>query len=191
MPHLPVGWTVTNQAGPQAGPARQPSPDFNSDDSNSDNDQQQNLDIAPDSPGWEDVEAEETEDLQVKCLLCSKTLPEAREMLSHCAEAHDLDFLAIVKREGLDFYGMIKLVNYIRSSAKAGSETADTSNIDLWKDDKFLQPVLEEDALLFSLDDLVEEAGEGNGNGKVPDYDEVEAARVALERKTGLEGVPE
>lgn len=189
MSHLPVGWTVSNKDGAQAGPVRRPSPDLNGDDSASEGDDQ-GLDIAPDSPGWEDIEADEDEDLSVKCLLCGDVFPQPRPMLDHCAATHGLDLLGVVKRHSLDFYGTIKLVNYVRGSASAGVRVVDTSSPDLWEDERFLQPVLENDALLFSLDELIENAG-SEGNGKVPDYDDMEAARAAREQKTDLEDVPE
>jgi protein arginine N-methyltransferase 3 len=48
------------------------------------------------------------------------------------------------------------LVNYIRSEAKNGNIKPDVSSFELFQDDKYLQPVLEDDALLFCLDELVE-----------------------------------
>ena len=187
MAHLPVGWTVSNKDGASAGPARRPSPDLDGDSGSDDG--EQGLDIAPDSPGWEDVEAEEDEDLSIKCLLCEHVFHQKNPMLDHCSMTHGLDFMALVKQHALDFYGMIKLVNYIRAAAANESASVDASDADLWKDDKFLQPVMEEDALLFSLDELVEDGGEANG--KVPDYDDMEAARAAREQRTELDDVPE
>lgn len=188
MSHLPVGWTVSNKDGSQAGPARRPSPGPE-DDSGSEGDER-GLDIAPDSPGWEDVEADEDEDLNVKCLVCSETYPAARRMLDHCSTIHGLDLLSAIKQHSLDFYGTIKLVNYIRSAANDGSKSLDTSTPELWKEDKYLQPMLENDALLFSLDDLIDNAADER-NGKVPDYDDMEAAKVARAQKAELEDVAE
>jgi hypothetical protein len=54
----------------------------------------------------------------------------------------------------LDFYSSIKLVNYIRAEVKAGKERPDVSDPSLWADDKYLQSTLEDDALLFGLDEL-------------------------------------
>lgn len=62
----------------------------------------------------------------------------------------------------LDFYGTIRLVNYIRTSTKA-SRIPDMSSKALFEDEKFLQPVLEDDALLFGLDDIVDEEEEAGG----------------------------
>ena len=50
---------------------------------------------------------------------------------------------------------MIKLVNFIRSEVRSGNLTPDLSSGSAWEDDKYLQPVLEDDALLYSLDEIV------------------------------------
>ena len=54
----------------------------------------------------------------------------------------------------LDFLGTIKLVNYIRFEVKRGNRKPDLSTKQLFEDERFLQPTLEDDALLYSLDDL-------------------------------------
>lgn len=55
---------------------------------------------------------------------------------------------------GLDFYETIKFVNYIRSEVKNGNLKPDVDSKDRFQDEKYLQPALEDDALLFCLDDL-------------------------------------
>lgn len=57
----------------------------------------------------------------------------------------------------MDFIGLIKLVNYIRSQVKAGNTTPDVSSKDNFDDDAYMKPVLEDDALLYSLGDIAEE----------------------------------
>lgn len=57
----------------------------------------------------------------------------------------------------LDFIDTIKLVNYVRSEVKAGNKSPDVSSKSRFEDDAFLKPALEDDALLYSLDDIVEE----------------------------------
>lgn len=49
-------------------------------------------------------------------------------------------------------------MNYIRSEVKAGQAKPNVSDPSSWQDDKYLQPVLEDDALLFTLDDIVDTA---------------------------------
>lgn len=58
---------------------------------------------------------------------------------------------------------MIKLVNYVRSSAKSGNKRPDVSSKSLFEDEEYLKPVLEDDALLFSLDDVFGDSASGSG----------------------------
>lgn len=52
---------------------------------------------------------------------------------------------------------IIKLVNYIRSQVKAGNTAPDVSSKAKFEDEAYLKPVLEDDALLYSLGDVLEE----------------------------------
>jgi protein arginine N-methyltransferase 3 len=70
---------------------------------------------------------------------------------------HDADKILF---SDLDFLDNIKLVNYIRTEVKNGNNTPDVSSKSKFEDDAYLKPVLEDDALLYSLDDLAEEQGE-------------------------------
>lgn len=67
---------------------------------------------------------------------------------------------------------VIKLVNYLRSEAQKNTSPDGISIPDLTgsSSDKYLQPTLEDDALLFELGDLMPEP-----DTKVADYDEFEA----------------
>lgn len=56
---------------------------------------------------------------------------------------------------------MIRLVNYVRSSVKTGNTRPDVSSQSLFEDEQYLKPVLEDDALLFSLDDVFEDSASG------------------------------
>lgn len=56
----------------------------------------------------------------------------------------------------LDFEGAIKLVNYIRSEAQQGRKPSQITTRDVFDDATYLKPVLEDDALLFSLDELLD-----------------------------------
>lgn len=58
---------------------------------------------------------------------------------------------------------LIKLVNYIRSEVKAGNSKPDVSTRAAFEDDKYLKPVLDDDALLYSLDDVFDDADRVNG----------------------------
>ncbi len=54
---------------------------------------------------------------------------------------------------GLDFLDTVKLINYIRSEVQQGKNNPSISR-PAFQDDKYLKPVLEDDALLYSFDDL-------------------------------------
>lgn len=81
---------------------------------------------------------------------------------------------------GLDFLDTIKLVNYVRSEVKTGNKTPDVSSKVKFADDAYMKPVLEDDALLYSLDDIAQdqdaEAAPGN-----------EAERKVIELQEDLE----
>jgi protein arginine N-methyltransferase 3 len=79
----------------------------------------------------------------------------------------------------LDFLGTIRLVNYVRSQVKAGNTTPDVSSKDRFEDDAYLKPVLEDDALLYSLDDIEDEHSATAGT--------TEAERRVIELQEDLE----
>lgn len=112
-----------------------------------------------DDEGWEDAEPD-VEETQFISLLDDEVFTDIHTMLKHCKEKHNFDFLEVRQRLGLDFYGNIKLVNYIRSQVHSGLQvSSDVSKTD-FEDDKYLKPVLEDDALLFNLDELPEVMGD-------------------------------
>jgi len=110
------------------------------------------LDVKDDE-GWEDAEPDE-EETQFISLLDDEVFMDIHAMLNHCKQKYHFDFLEIRQRLALDFYGSIKLVNFIRSQVHSGNKVSpEISQKDL-DDEKYLRPVLEDDALLFSLDEL-------------------------------------
>ena len=58
---------------------------------------------------------------------------------------------------GLDFLESIKLVNYVRSVVQNENRIPVVSGKEDFEDSKYLYPFLEDDALLYSLDDLEHE----------------------------------
>lgn len=173
-------------------------PDF--DDIEGDSDREEN------EEGWEDAEPD-IEETPVLCLFCPETFSAPAKLFEHCDGVHQFDFNKTRKalgklrgsilqcewfadwivRADLDFYGTIKLVNYIRAST-AATCIPDFSSKSLFEDEKFLQPVLEDDALLFGLDEVVdeEEVGVKVEGGVVSDSEkvkELEARLVSLSRQ--------
>eukprot|EP00903_Cladosiphon_okamuranus_P008475 g8142.t1 len=114
---------------------------------------------------WED------EDIPARSLIEDKTLPSAKEALKHDVDAHGFDLLAIGTKLGLDFYGCVKLVNYVRTEVAAGSNAKAieaavvSSQGSAFADEKYLRPALEDDALLLSLEELLLNGDNENENG--------------------------
>lgn len=104
------------------------------------------------------------------------------------------DLLLTLHPPALDFYDAVRLVNYIRSEVKAGKPKPEIVSKQAFQDDKYLQPVLEDDALLFNLDEILEEqAGEGasttahgesgvNGDGDHGTINRVDELKAELQR---------
>ena len=140
-----------------------------------------------DDEGWEDAEPDE-EETNFISLLDDEVFTDIMSMLNHCRDKYGFDFLEIRQRLGLDFYGNVKLVNFIRSQVHSGNPvSSDVSRAD-FDDEKFLKPVLEDDALLFSLDELPEVRGgvEGavdKGKGVSRDSGELVARVSELEEE--------
>lgn len=61
----------------------------------------------------------------------------------------------------------MKLVNYVRSQARRGIQGnhLEIDDESIFQDDQYLLPVLEDDALLYSLEDIAESEGP---NGRAP-----------------------
>ncbi|KAJ5601681.1 hypothetical protein N7510_011215 [Penicillium lagena] len=129
--------------------------------------------------GWEDLEPED-ESQPVVGLFTHDVFPDVRAMLKECKDKHNFDLVKIQKDLGLDFLDMIKLVNYVRTQVKSGNMTPDVSTKAQFADDAYLKPVLEDDALLYSLDDLADDQGEDAAPG-------TEAERQVLELQEDLE----
>ncbi|PYI32963.1 S-adenosyl-L-methionine-dependent methyltransferase [Aspergillus indologenus CBS 114.80] len=128
--------------------------------------------------GWEDVEPDD-ETQPVVGLFSDKVYPDVLSMLKETKDKHNFDLRAIRKEFDLDFLGTIKLVNYVRSQVKQGNMMPDVSSKDKFDDELYLMPVLEDDALLYSLDDIDEEGPEAAG--------ETDAERRVIELQEDLE----
>ncbi|KAL4935422.1 hypothetical protein BDV06DRAFT_207069 [Aspergillus oleicola] len=119
---------------------------------------------ATDEEGWEDLEPDD-ETQPVVGLFSDKVYPDVRSMLQESKDKHNFDLKKLQKDLDLDFLDTIKLVNYMRLSVKEGNLTPDVSSKEKFQDETYLKPVLEDDALLYSLDDIEDEdLGEAGGN---------------------------
>lgn len=114
---------------------------------------------ASDASSWGDIDDNdegESEALIVS-LFDERVFTDAMSMISYCKESYNFDFLATRDRLSLDFYGSIKLINFIRSSVRDGQSLPSEITMEQIQDDVYLRPVLGDDALIISLDDLPQE----------------------------------
>uniref|UniRef100_A0A2P2LE80 Arginine N-methyltransferase family protein n=1 Tax=Rhizophora mucronata TaxID=61149 RepID=A0A2P2LE80_RHIMU len=121
---------------------------------------------------------EESEKSRLLCLFCCSKYGSCDELFEHCRLFHKFDFQGLRKAFGLDFYGSLKLVNYVRSQVAENRcwtcGITCQSNLDLqshlhealnvheiklfWDDDRYLKPFMQDDTLLYSFSD--DEEGE-------------------------------
>ncbi|KAL6596932.1 hypothetical protein ACP70R_047066 [Stipagrostis hirtigluma subsp. patula] len=121
--------------------------------------------------GWDDWCSDGDDDAGggLLCLFCSSRFDSESSLFSHCGAEHRFDFHGVVRGSGLDFYGCIKLINFVRSKVAENKcwscDQAFGSNSELcshlhapriegkgpWEDDAYLKPFMEDDSLLHSL----------------------------------------
>ncbi|KAI9708878.1 MAG: hypothetical protein M1828_002582 [Chrysothrix sp. TS-e1954] len=149
------------------------------------------LNLRPDEE-WQDVESD-TEQLDIVSFFDDQVFHNARDMLEHCKKNHNFDFLKVVRDFDLEFYDCIKLVNYVRWEVKNGMTRPDVSTKSLWTGEDYLQPALEDDALLFCLDEVLDQPTTSGQveetDGGLVDSDETssKAPDATLSRVTQLE----
>lgn len=99
-------------------------------------------------------------------------------LLEHEKVNHDFDLQLLRKSLGLDLYATIRVVNCVRETKMTEDEIRN-SIADITNNDKYLQPVLENDAVLFHLVDDDEDA-------PVPVEDDWKQRYQALEAQHAL-----
>ncbi|KYK54521.1 protein arginine N-methyltransferase [Drechmeria coniospora] len=116
-----------------------------------------------DDSDWADIEADE-EAISFVSLFDSTTFQLLDTMLDHCEQHHNFNLRANVARLQLDFMGAVKLVNFIRHRVRSQKPLpAAISHHDI-DDDTYLVPVLENDSVLFSLEDVLGSARDSDGD---------------------------
>lgn len=109
-----------------------------------------------DTADWLDVEPDE-EKIVFVSLFDAKTFSSLEGLLTYCTSQYAFDLVATVHRLELEFHDAIKLINFIRARTKEKQNLPTAISTRDFSDDKYLKPVLENDALLFSLDEILNE----------------------------------
>ncbi|KAM8807323.1 protein arginine N-methyltransferase 3 [Eudromia elegans] len=108
---------------------------------------------------WEEEEEEQgsSERPQARCLFCDRLFISAEDVFSHCKLEHQFDVGDVISKNGLDFYGYIKLINFVRLKKPTVAYLNSLSSPLPWEGEEYLKPELEDDLLLqFDIDDLCE-----------------------------------
>lgn len=128
---------------------------------------------------WEDWSNDEEEQSETKCLFCSDNFPNPSETFQHLKTAHNFDFQKVKTSLGLDFYQCIRMINYIRQQVKDNTTVTlpFTGKEDFFNQDNYLQPVLEDDPLLFAFEELDVE----DDNEELP-QPQVDISKIDLSR---------
>ncbi|KAK1565977.1 methyltransferase domain-containing protein [Colletotrichum navitas] len=111
-------------------------------------------DGSSDESDWEDAEPEEEETVAFISLLDDSVFHNMNDMLQHCREKYNFDLLAVRRRLDLDFFGTVKLVNFVRQLIHDGATLPEAISAEDIADDRFMKPVIEDDALIMALTEL-------------------------------------
>ncbi|KAM3364396.1 hypothetical protein ACQJBY_014625 [Aegilops geniculata] len=122
--------------------------------------------------GWDDWESDGDDAAGggggLLCLFCSARFDSDGPLFAHCGSEHGFDFHKLVSQFGLDFYGCIKLINFVRSKVAENKcwSCAEISQLEgkvPWAEDSYLKPFMEDDSLLHSLSIFDDEDDEDCG----------------------------
>ncbi|XP_027552141.1 protein arginine N-methyltransferase 3 [Neopelma chrysocephalum] len=118
---------------------------------------------------WEEEEEEEegaAVSQRTRCLFCDRWFSSAEVVFSHCKTEHKFNVSDVIQKHGLDFYGYIKLINFIRLKKPTGAYLSSLNSPLPWEGEEYLKPELEDDLLLqFDIEDLCEPANVVPCNG--------------------------
>lgn len=129
-----------------------------------------------DTESWNDwIEDDERDESTrhgvLQCLFCSDTISCITTFHAHLIESHSFFLQELFTRWNLDHYAMIRLINYIRSNSQKGLTSKSIWNqlekngVAEFTDEKYFTPVLQNDAVLYSLNDDEEDSENEDVNG--------------------------
>ncbi|XP_065611479.1 protein arginine N-methyltransferase 3 isoform X3 [Cyrtonyx montezumae] len=117
----------------------------------------------------EDGDEEEqgvSEGLRARCLFCDRWFRSPEEVFCHCNTEHRFDIRHVLSKHGLDFYGYVKLINFVRLKKPMPAYLNSVSSPLPWDGEEYLKPELEDDLLLqFDTEDLCEPTNTLCSNG--------------------------
>nr|XP_034973278.1 protein arginine N-methyltransferase 3 isoform X2 [Zootoca vivipara] len=105
---------------------------------------------------WEEDDESKAPAL-ASCLFCDRFFSSAEDVFGHCTSDHGFNIGNLAHKHRLNFYGYIKLVNFIRLEKPTVEYFSSINTPFPWEEEKYLKPVLEDDLLLqFDIEDLLD-----------------------------------
>ncbi|XP_023237660.1 protein arginine N-methyltransferase 3-like [Centruroides sculpturatus] len=102
---------------------------------------------------WE--EEAETMQMTTLCLFCDENVSPS-ELFLHCSSSHDFKLSSFLLNYAADAISYIKFVNYVRQMKPSPTELKIIHSNEMWNDDKYMKPFMEDDALLmFDIEDYL------------------------------------
>ncbi|KDO26111.1 hypothetical protein SPRG_08472 [Saprolegnia parasitica CBS 223.65] len=121
----------------------------------------------------------------MKCFFCDFGHNQLHAILSHAATAHGFDFRAHASNLSLDFYGMVRLINFARVHDAASANAAlQARGADALAGEELLIPVIPEDPMLcrvMDLDNDDDSEDDDEKDAKAPAAPSMEAQNAALQ----------
>uniref|UniRef100_A0A8C8SPL5 type I protein arginine methyltransferase n=1 Tax=Pelusios castaneus TaxID=367368 RepID=A0A8C8SPL5_9SAUR len=95
-----------------------------------------------------------------------KLFSSAEDTFSHCKSAHQFNISDVIHKHALEFYGYIKLINFVRKKKPTAEYLNSLSSPLPWEEEEYLKPELEDDLLLqFDIEDLHDSTNISYPNG--------------------------
>ncbi|XP_072448865.1 protein arginine N-methyltransferase 3 isoform X1 [Chiloscyllium punctatum] len=105
---------------------------------------------------WDEEEQTKGQE-QICCLFCERLFSSTEDTFSHCRVDHQFDIIQIVHEHGLDCYGFIKLVNFIRITNPSAESFQSIVGHVPWESEEYMKPPSTDDPLLqFDVDEFWE-----------------------------------
>ncbi|XP_068117685.1 protein arginine N-methyltransferase 3 [Hyperolius riggenbachi] len=95
---------------------------------------------------WEDSDSELKQ--EVCCLFCERIFCSPEDTYDHCRSQHHFCIRQFIAAHGLDFYGYIKFINYVRSTSCTAESLQNVGASQPWDREEFFKPVRQDDLLL-------------------------------------------
>ena len=97
---------------------------------------------------WSEVDPDGYEDVACVCLFCEETRLSTNEIFPHMTTSHMFDMKSFIQSRELNFYDVIRLINYVRAEKACPADIFSSISPHIWEEAKFYSPVIQDDPML-------------------------------------------